>query len=67
MVYRLVGTKLLSDHGWDIVKYNFRNKLREILTESYTFSLKKMHLNMPSGKWRPLCLGLNVLLKTTPR
>ena len=33
----------------------------EILFEIYTFSFKKMHLNMSSGKWRPFCLGLNVL------
>ena len=33
----------------------------EILIEIYTFSLKKMHLKMSSGKWRPSCLGLNVL------
>ena len=33
----------------------------EILIEIYTFSLKKMHLKMSSGKWRPFCLGLNVL------
>ena len=26
-----------------------------------TFSFKKMHLNMSSAKWRPFCLGLNVL------
>ena len=26
------------------------------------FSFKKMHLNM-SAKWRPFCLGLNVLMK----
>ena len=25
------------------------------------FSLRKMHLKMSSGKWRPFCLGLNVL------
>ena len=25
------------------------------------FSLKKMHLKMSSAKWRPSCLGLNVL------
>ena len=28
---------------------------------SYTFSFKKMHLKMLSGKWRPFCLSLNVL------
>ena len=27
-----------------------------------TFSLKKMHLKMLSGKWHPFCLGLNVLM-----
>ena len=35
----------------------------EILIEIYTFSFKKMHLKMPSGKWRPSCLGLNELIK----
>ena len=25
------------------------------------FSFKKMHLKMSSAKWRPFCLGLNVL------
>ena len=33
----------------------------EILIEIYKFSFKKMHLKMSSGKWRPFCLGLNVL------
>ena len=33
----------------------------ETLIEMHTFSLKKMHLKMSSGKWRPFCLGLNVL------
>ena len=33
----------------------------EILIEIHTFSFKKMHLKMSSGKWRPFCLGLNVL------
>ena len=27
----------------------------------YTFSFKKVHLKMSSAKWRPFCLGLNVL------
>ena len=35
----------------------------EILIEIYTFSLKKIHLNILSGKGRPSCLGLNVLNK----
>ena len=33
----------------------------EILSEIHSFSFKKMHLKMSSGKWRPLCFGLNVL------
>ena len=33
----------------------------EILIEIHTFSFKKIHLKMSSAKWRPLCLGLNVL------
>ena len=39
----------------------------EILIEIHTFSFKKMHLNMSSGKWRPFCLGLNVLSPASAR
>ena len=35
----------------------------EILIEIHTFSFKKMHFKMSSGKWRPFCLGLNVLME----
>ena len=34
----------------------------EILIEIHAYSFKKMHLKMSSGKWRPFCLGLNVLI-----
>ena len=33
----------------------------EILIGIQTFSFRKMHLKMSSAKWRPSCLGLNVL------
>ena len=33
----------------------------EILIGIQTFSFKKVHLKMSSAKWRPFCLGLNVL------
>ena len=36
---------------------NFSENLIEILT----FSFKKMRLKVSSAKWRPFCLGLNVL------
>ena len=34
----------------------------EISIEIHILSLKKMHLKMASGKWRPFCLGLSVLM-----
>ena len=34
----------------------------EILIEIHTFSFKKIDLKMSSGKWRPSCLGLIVLM-----
>ena len=33
----------------------------EILIEILTFAFKKMRLKVSSAKWRPFCLGLNVL------
>ena len=58
-----------SDNGlspewqcWNIVYWTFGYKnIIENLIAIYTFLLKKMHLKMLSGKWRPFCLGLNVL------
>ena len=35
--------------------------LSEISIEILTFSFKKMCLKVSSAKWRPFCLGLNVL------
>ena len=35
--------------------------VNEILIEIHIMSFKKLHLNMSSVKWRPFCLGLNVL------
>ena len=37
----------------------------EISIGIQTFSFKKMHLNISSAKWRPFCLGLNVLKAIT--
>ena len=34
----------------------------EILIKIHTFSFKEMHLKMSSGKWRPFCLSLHVLM-----
>ena len=37
----------------------------EILIGIQTFSFKKMYLKMSSAKWRPFCLGINVLNSNT--
>ena len=39
----------------------FGTNFSEILIEILTFSFEKMRLKMSSAKWRPFCLGLNVL------
>ena len=39
----------------------YETNFSEILIGIQTFSFKKMHLKMSSAKWRPFCLGLNVL------
>ena len=36
----------------------------EISSEIHAVSFKKMHLKRSSAKWRPFCLGLNVLIHT---
>ena len=38
-----------------------RTYFSENLIKVQQFSLKKMHVKMPSAMWRPSCLGLNVL------
>ena len=37
--------------------------LSEILIKIWIFSFKKMGLKVSSAKWRPFCIGLNVLTK----
>ena len=39
----------------------------EILIGIQTFSIKEMHLKMSSAKWRPFCLGLDVLTTVANR
>ena len=41
---------------------SFGTHFSEILNEILIFSFKKMRLKVPSAKWRPFCLGLNVLI-----
>ena len=46
---------------WEIVGLLGTN-LSEIFIEVHIFSFKKMHLKMSSGKCRPFCLDLNMLI-----
>ena len=39
----------------------FETKFSEIRIKMRRFSLKKINMKMSSAKWRPFCLGLNVL------
>ena len=48
-------------NAWILLIGPLGTNFSEILFEIYTFSFKKMHLKMSPGKWRPSCLGLNVL------
>ena len=44
-----------------LLNWTLGTNFSEILSEINTFSFKQMRLKMSSGKWRPYCLGLNVL------
>ena len=41
---------------------HLRTNFSEMLIEIHTFLLKKIDFKMSSGKWRPSCLGLNVIM-----
>ena len=43
------------------VNRTLRNKLQWNFDRIHTFSFKKMHLKMSSGKWRPFCVGFSAL------
>ena len=52
---------IIWTHAGILLIRRLRTNFSEIFIEVYTFSFKKMHSKMSSGKWRPFCLGLNVL------
>ena len=53
IIWTNTGKLLLGPLGTDF---------SEILIDIHTFSFRKMHLKMSSGKWRQLRFGLNVLI-----
>ena len=48
-------------NDWILLFGSLGTNFNEIWIEIYTFSFKKIHLKMSSGKWRPSCLSLSVL------
>ena len=54
IIWTNVGSLLIEPLGTNV---------SEISIGIHTFSFKKMHLKMSSAKWRPFCLGLNVLIQ----
>ena len=62
MTCRLDGAKPLSEPMMELLIGPLGTNFSEILIEILTFSFKKMRLKESSAKWRPFCLGLNVLI-----
>ena len=61
MACRLAGAKPLPEPMLDYCSIGpLGTNFNEISFGIQTFSFKKMHLKMSSGKWRPSCRGLNV-------
>ena len=52
---------IIWTNGGILLMQNLGTNFSETLSEIYTFSFNKMRLKVPSSKWRPFCLGLNVL------
>ena len=52
---------IIWTNAWILLIWHLGTSFNEILIEIYTFSFKKTHFKMSSGKWRPFCLGFNVL------
>ena len=61
LVHYLIKALRPSDTYIRLVNWPLENKESEISIEIYTFAFKKMPMNISSGKWRPFCVGLNVL------
>ena len=51
---------IIWTNGELLLTRTFGTNVSENLSEIHTFSFKKIHLKMSSGKWRPFCVGLNV-------
>ena len=55
------GQAIIWTNGGILLIRSIGTNFSEIVSKIYTFSFKKIHLEMASGKWRPFCPSLNVL------
>ena len=46
---------------WNIINWRLGNKLQWNFIRNSNIFIQGMHIKMSSVKWRPFCLGLNVL------
>ena len=56
---------IICTNAWILLIGPLGTNFSDILIGIQTFSFTKTHLKMSSAKWRPFCLGLNVLSPLT--
>ena len=61
------ATRHNPDQCWNIWNGSLRTKFGETWINTQQFSFKKIQLKLSSAKWRPFCLGRNVLMHDTRR
>ena len=54
---------IISTNNEILFIWSLGKNFSAIVIELQPFSIKKMHIKMSSAKWRPFCLGLNVLTR----
>ena len=52
---------IILTNAWILLIRPLGTYFNEILMQICMFSFQKVHLKLSFGKWRPFCLGLNVL------
>ena len=57
---------IIWNNAWILSIERLGTNCSEILIAILIFSFKKMRLKVSSAKWRPFCLGLNVLIYIAP-
>ena len=61
MCSRIINEEKILFEKIHLLNWSLGTNFSEISIDIQTFSFKKIHFKMSSGKWQPFCLGLNVL------